>query len=183
MREATAVGILEAAEAVALRRGLDATSIAAIAEHAGVAVGTLYNYFPDRDALLTALFKLRHEELKPQLEEVATATRGLPFEQRLRAYVTGVFEVFERSRRFCALALSNEAISLKARGKPTTRPSIVISLADILRPVAGAASDDYAGMMFGAIKQLMVARFESGEPLPPAATMLVDTFLRGMKKK
>src|SRR5207249_3169609 len=133
---------------VALQRGVDATSIAAIADRAGVAVGTLYNYFPDRDALLTALFKHRHDQLRPQLEEVAATTRSLPGEQRLRAYVTGVFEVFERHRRFCQFALSNEALSLKARNKTSTRPTIIISLTEILKPLAGAAADDYAHMMF-----------------------------------
>src|SRR5258708_31841270 len=53
--------------------------------HAGVAVGTLYNYFPDRDALLVALFQMRRAQLIPQIEALAEAARTLPFDRRLRA--------------------------------------------------------------------------------------------------
>ncbi len=79
-REAASTVILEAAEEVASQRGLEATSTAAIAERAGVAVGTLYNYFPDRDALIAALFKYRRDELIPRIVAAAAETKHLPFE-------------------------------------------------------------------------------------------------------
>lgn len=55
LREAASEAILDAVEDILLERGLDGASIASIAERAGVAVGTLYNYFPDRDAMIQAL--------------------------------------------------------------------------------------------------------------------------------
>ena len=182
VREATATAILEAAEEVAVRRGLEATSIAAIAAHAGVAVGTLYNYFPDRDALLVALFQMRRAQLIPQIETVAEAARALPFEQRLRAVVTGTFEVLERARRFCTLAM-NDPHMVKLKAKPALQPALVTALVDVLRPVSGSASVDQANMIYGAIKQLLALRIEHDERLAPAAPILVDTFLRGIKKK
>src|SRR5258708_35421520 len=107
--------------------------------HAGVAVGTLYNYFPDRDALLVALFQMRRAQLIPQIEALAEAARTLPFEQRLRAVVTGAFEVLERARPFCTLAMSDPHM-IKLKGKPTLQPVLVTALVDILRPVSGSAS-------------------------------------------
>lgn len=50
-REAAGIALLEAAEHVAAERGIDQTSIAAIAERAQVAVGTLYNYL-DRKSVV-----------------------------------------------------------------------------------------------------------------------------------
>jgi AcrR family transcriptional regulator len=181
-REAVATAILDAAEDVALQRGVDATSIAAIAERAGVAVGTLYNYFPDRDALLAALFKHRVEQIKPQLQEVAVAARGLAFEQRLRAVVTGAFEVFERHRRFCALAMSDPGRALKTP-KPVLQPTLVTALVDVLRPVSGTAGLEHAHMIYGAIKEMLALRVSRGEPLPPAGPVVVDAFLHGIRAR
>lgn len=55
--------LLTAARAVLSREGVDGATVAAIAEEAGVAVGTVYRRFPDKEALL------RH------LEEVFVAGR------------------------------------------------------------------------------------------------------------
>lgn len=47
--------LLRAAEQLFSRRGYDTSSIAEIAERAGVGVSTLYHHFPDKRALLLAL--------------------------------------------------------------------------------------------------------------------------------
>ena len=62
LREATLREIMTAAEEVFGESGLDAATMAQIAERAGVAVGTLYNRFADRDALLEALLSERLEQ-------------------------------------------------------------------------------------------------------------------------
>lgn len=52
--------VLEAAEALFVRHGIDATSMSQIARHAGVAKGTVYLYFPSKEQLVRAL-ELRFE--------------------------------------------------------------------------------------------------------------------------
>jgi AcrR family transcriptional regulator len=179
-REAAATVILEAAEEVAATRGLEATSTAAIAERAGVAVGTLYNYFVDRDALLTALFKLRRDELLPRIVAAAESAKPLPFEQRLRAYMAGVARAFEDFRRFCRVAMSTEA-STKIRGqKSVVLETVTQALTEILRPVVRAHAEEYARMMFGAFKGVLQWRIERDEPLEPGAAQIVDVFLKGL---
>jgi AcrR family transcriptional regulator len=54
--------ILQAAREVFADRGLDA-SLDQIAAHAGVGVGTVYRRFPDKDALIDALFEDRIGEV------------------------------------------------------------------------------------------------------------------------
>jgi AcrR family transcriptional regulator len=54
--------ILQAAREVFAGRGLDA-SLDQIAAHAGVGVGTVYRRFPDKDALIDALFEARIGEV------------------------------------------------------------------------------------------------------------------------
>ena len=169
VREAAATTILEAVEHVA-------------AERAGVAVGTLYNYFPDRDALIVGLFKLRREEMLPRIIAAADAARGLPFEQRVRAYLTGVAEVFDQFRPFCRVAMSAEGIRVK-RSTPAVLTVCTDALIEIVKPVAKERAKEVAVMVFGALKAMMHARIESNEPLAPAAQLLADTLLEGMLKR
>ena len=61
LRETTAQAILFAAEEVFADEGLHAAHMGDIAAQAGVAVGTLYNHFADREALLAGLLEARRE--------------------------------------------------------------------------------------------------------------------------
>jgi AcrR family transcriptional regulator len=89
--QATVGAILEATVQILDREGLDAATMARIAEVAGVSVGSIYQYFPNRDAILHALqdreferaLKLMQELLadgnltqKPE-QTVTTVVRGL----------------------------------------------------------------------------------------------------------
>jgi AcrR family transcriptional regulator len=53
--EATVEAVLEAAAQVFERHGYAAGTTNRIAERAGVSIGTLYQYFPNKDAILVAL--------------------------------------------------------------------------------------------------------------------------------
>ena len=48
--------LLEASIDLFAREGFWNTSTASIARHAGVATGTLFNYFPSKDALIDAVY-------------------------------------------------------------------------------------------------------------------------------
>lgn len=49
--------ILDAAKTLFARHGFQATTTDAVASEAGVAVGTIYNYFRNKDDLLSAIFR------------------------------------------------------------------------------------------------------------------------------
>lgn len=182
-REAAAEAILDAAEEVAAERGLEATSIAAIAERAGVAVGTLYNYFPDREALLGSLFKVRRTAILPRIEAAAEQARELPFEQRLRSYLEGVLAVFEDYRRFLRVVLLADQGNVKIQGRTNVViPKVTAELEAMLRPVVGGDAEFYARTILGAMKTVLNWRVEQGQPLAPEAARLVDTFLRGIPR-
>src|SRR5262245_13233725 len=104
LRETVATAILEAAEELIATNGLQAAPLLQIATRAGVAVGTLYNYFADRDALISALFEMRRATLRPQLRAAVTAGVGLAFEPRLRGFVHDVFAAIEAHRTFVKVA-------------------------------------------------------------------------------
>ncbi len=54
--EKTQTALIDAAEALIVEKGTDATSIADIAKRAGCSVGTVYHHFKDKKALFFALF-------------------------------------------------------------------------------------------------------------------------------
>ncbi len=54
--------LLESADAVIREHGMD-LSLNAVARHAGVGVGTVYRHFPDREALIDAMFEQRVESV------------------------------------------------------------------------------------------------------------------------
>jgi AcrR family transcriptional regulator len=90
----TVAAILEAAAQVLEAGGLAAFTTNAVAERAGVSIGTLYQYFADKQALLRALAE---RELQRTLAAVATALRGDPQasgEQRVRAMVRALVNAF-----------------------------------------------------------------------------------------
>jgi AcrR family transcriptional regulator len=67
--------ILEAAAEVFGERGLSAT-LDAVAERAGVGVGTVYRRFPDKEALVDALFEERIDEVRAIADEAALIPDG-----------------------------------------------------------------------------------------------------------
>ena len=68
--------ILDAAERVFAQRGFFAAKVTDIAREAGVADGTIYLYFKNKDDLLISLFESRMERVNQILAEaIASATR------------------------------------------------------------------------------------------------------------
>src|SRR5712664_4973758 len=65
--------ILEATAQILEAGGLPAFTTNAVAERAGVSIGTLYQYFADKNAILLALAQ---QEMKRALGDVAQALQG-----------------------------------------------------------------------------------------------------------
>jgi len=73
--------IVEAAVALWLRQGFDATPVEAIAREAGLAKGTVYLYFPSKEALLEEA--VRRYSLVPAMDELTRDLAGASFEEAI----------------------------------------------------------------------------------------------------
>lgn len=185
LRTAVRAAILEAAEALIAERGLHGAALAQIAERAGVAVGTLYNYFTDRDAMVQALFETRRASLRPALLAAVTTGESLAFEPRLRAYLRDVLTAFEAHRRFIKVAI--EAEHLK-RSKSSTVHDLQAGVEQIV--AAGVAEGVIAhpraellGMLVtGAIRAIVLRRIVEGRPLVDDADAMVELLLDGARR-
>ena len=79
--------MLEATIQVLLAAGKERLTTTRVAERAGVSVGTLYQYFPNKSALLQAALKRHFDEVASAVDEVCAAQRGCPLQAMATALV------------------------------------------------------------------------------------------------
>lgn len=79
--------ILEATARVLSERGYAGTNTNLVAERAGVSVGSVYQYFPNKDSLITALHERHAVEMHTAMETVLAGTTSPGLLQRLAAIV------------------------------------------------------------------------------------------------
>ena len=98
----TVAAIVEATARILAERGLDAVTTNAVAERAGVSVGSLYQYYPNRDAILADLLRAKLEAL---LADVRAAMSEPTFEGAVRAMLAALSRSYiERPALASALA-------------------------------------------------------------------------------
>lgn len=83
----TVRAILEAAARILATEGPDALTTNHIAKVAGVGIGSLYQYFPTRDAVVAALVDARLDEDRVAVAEALAPLVGAPVRDQIRAVV------------------------------------------------------------------------------------------------
>ncbi len=79
--------ILEATARVLSERGYAGTNTNLVAERAGVSVGSVYQYFPNKDSLITALHERHAVEMHAAMETILADTRSPGLLEQLAAIV------------------------------------------------------------------------------------------------
>jgi AcrR family transcriptional regulator len=82
--------ILEAAARVFIRRGYASATTNRIAEAAGISVGSLYQYFPSKDAIAVELLRRYRETLVGLVHEHLERAEETSFESIVRALVGAI---------------------------------------------------------------------------------------------
>jgi AcrR family transcriptional regulator len=83
----TVNALLEATARILVREGFDKASTNRIAEVAGVSVGSLYQYFPSKEALVAALIDRHNQEVMKSVRTELAEAVNLPIEQAVRKLV------------------------------------------------------------------------------------------------
>jgi AcrR family transcriptional regulator len=84
--------ILDATARVLVEEGFSRTTTNRVAERAGISVGSLYQYFPSREALVAAVAKRFSEGMKATLEQQLAKAQGGSLESALRNLLTSISE-------------------------------------------------------------------------------------------
>lgn len=75
--KATVEVIVEAAARILVRHGFEGMTTNRVAEKAGVSVGSLYQYFPNKESLVAELERRHHAELRAAFEEALPQAMAL----------------------------------------------------------------------------------------------------------
>jgi AcrR family transcriptional regulator len=92
--QATTAAILDAAAHILGERGWTGLTTNAVAETAGVSIGSLYQYFPNKLALIEAVRRRHFDEVLAVLS--VAADRKTPRKRRIAALVDGMIAVHSR---------------------------------------------------------------------------------------
>ncbi|MBB3381917.1 MULTISPECIES: TetR/AcrR family transcriptional regulator [unclassified Rhizobium] len=129
---ATVEAIVEAAARILEERGHEAFSTNAVAEKAGVSVGSLYQYFPRKDALIGALILRETSRLVAEAEIAADKTTG---SEALSALILPCVEQQLRRPALARLLDFEEArLPLDAATEAVKRRFFELTRATLLRP-------------------------------------------------
>jgi AcrR family transcriptional regulator len=86
----TVEAILEATTRILVEEGYDKANTNRIAERAGISIGSLYQYFPNKESLMTALMDRHSQEMVALVETKLTRLFDSPLEVVIPEIVTAV---------------------------------------------------------------------------------------------
>jgi TetR/AcrR family transcriptional regulator, transcriptional repressor for nem operon len=162
--------LLDAGVTVAEEHGLAGLSVNRVVAQAGLAKGTFYVHFSDRDAFIDALHERFHERVK---EAVAAATDGVPpGAERIMCGAEAYLDV-------CLADRAVKALALEARSDPSLMASMatrhdrfaatsVPSFRAMGWPDANAAAQLLAAMT----AEIAIRELDAGRRLPGARRAL-----------
>jgi AcrR family transcriptional regulator len=184
LREEAARAILAAAEEAFVRDGLGAR-MEDIAARAGVAVGTLYNHFEDRKALVAALVRDRRESLLGRVDRGLAAARGAPAAEQLRAFLAAIEEHARVHGPLLGVLMQAGQGPGEARPPKTFHDDLVRRADQIVARgvAAGELRPDGArafGLaLVGMARAVLVRAIEGGAAPGETAAAVLELFLRG----
>ena len=160
-RSAASVGaILEATIQVLLNVGKEQLTTTKVAMRAGVSIGTLYQYFPNKSALLQAALKLHLEQVTEGVERVCELQRG-------------------NTLPLMATALVNAFLEAKMRDGKTS-----VALYSVSSDVDGAAIVHQMGLRCN--KAIVAMLSNSCEPLtkdPQLIASMLQSAMAGVSRR
>jgi AcrR family transcriptional regulator len=178
--------VLEATIQVLLSVGKERLTTTRVAARAGVSVGTLYQYFPNKSALLQAVLKRHMEQVAEAVERVCREQEGNSLTQigpaLINAFLDAKMKDPKTSVAFYAVSSDVDGVKIVQRVRVRTNRAIVGVLAGAREPLRKdpqVVASMLQSAMFGVSRRLL----ESSTPEKELKTMreeliyLVSTYL------
>ena len=165
-REQTAAAILDAAEEMFADKGLGNAHMNDIALRAGVAVGTVYNHFEDRDAMLVALIETRKAELVARIDAFLERPSTNNFRDDLTGLVQEMGAFFEEHKRFHIIlhrmewGLHQGAFPATAACAPAMKRELIVRVDKLMRrgiklkALRADLADYYGYLLMGILRSI-----------------------------
>jgi len=164
---ATVDSISEATIQVLLSVGPDQLTTTRVAERAGVSIGTLYQYFPNKHSLLFSVLQQHLNHVADAVEWACRQNHGEPVstmvDSVVHAFVDAKLERADISMALYALATGREETALVRKVEKRAQ----VALASMLATASDAQFDDLtftSFLVFSAMGGIMRAILENGKP-------------------
>jgi AcrR family transcriptional regulator len=95
---ATVARILDAAARILIAHGYEAASTNRIAADAGISPGSLYQYFPNKDAIVLTTVERMTERMAERMLTAVTGTAEQPVQDAVHEIITALLEAMEHDR-------------------------------------------------------------------------------------
>lgn len=95
----TVDALLEATARILVKEGYDHASTNKIAHTAGVSIGSLYQYFPSKEALVAAVIDRHNQEMKQLLRESLGKVAARPIDEAVRELIKVMIEAHRLNPR------------------------------------------------------------------------------------
>ena len=188
----TVDAIFEACIQLLISDGLDRLTTTRVAERAGVSVGTMYQYFPHKHALIYALNERYLEALAARVEARCAALEGAPIGDMVEALIDTYWQAkMERMDATLALyqsmaGLNNEALIAAFVARVDTATSAMFdsagdpSIADIQ-----SVNLTLVTVIFGAVRHVFERRLsrEEAEPIRRQLILMCRTYLASVTRE
>jgi AcrR family transcriptional regulator len=144
--------ILVAADRVLADDGFEALTVRRIAQSAGVPVGSIYQFFPDKAAVIDALARTYIEEFEAAIGELTEAARGAVWQDPVQTLVDAFAQMYRSRPGYVALWAGRHLSPQLARVDEANNAAI----ADGVRQVLVAQTGLPDGVALARISRLSV---------------------------
>ena len=136
--------VMTAAARILETTGIHTLTTNKVASMAGVSIGSLYQYFPGKDAIFSRLIERQLESNAAHYRAFVDEHRGEPLPVFIETLMSDVVDLFVERRAFISSLFAETPKLKKTREVLMNRNKIVMVFADVLRERAGEMRDPTA---------------------------------------
>ncbi|MET1755211.1 TetR/AcrR family transcriptional regulator [Novosphingobium sp. RD2P27] len=170
--------ILEAAMQLLEKGGMPLLTTNAVARTAGVSVGTLYQYFANKDAILDALADREIAALSERVLRVIADPAEMPHAERVSRIVRAVTALFGQRRRVQRIVLEHSLSRAGTRLGPLIQATVGRLTSDEHSPAGVSLSEAEAFVLTNAFVGVMRAMIMRSEDDSPADREIEEALAR-----
>lgn len=171
---------LRAADSLLEREGVTSLTLSRVAEEAGVSVGALYQYLPDREAIVGALSSMYYARLEAGMDELIAGLTAERSEDPVGDVIEAIAQMYRGQSATRALRAGLQGADQLALGREHKQR--MVAKAQVLLVAYGivdaAAPDTVARTIFFAADGVMHEVFADDDQGDPALLEELEVMLR-----